>query len=286
MVVLIGFIIVCASVVGGLHLGGGSVLVLMHLSEFVAVVGICAGVLVIASPISVLKAVVAKTITAFKGGPIPKGGHMEAMKMMYHLFMLARKEGLMVLEEHLMDPPNSEVLKQYPTFLQNEQAVMFMVDALQPLVDGRIKPEQLRPVMSTQLATMKEEAHKPVGILHLVGDSFPGIGICAAVLGIILTMGSIAQGPEVVGYKVAAALTGTFLGVFGAYGFVNPLSVLIDANNEAELRYFNMIAEGIGSYAHGLPPQLSVEFARRTLLSDERPSSTELEVELKGIKIS
>ena len=118
MVVLIGCIIVCASVVGGLHLGGGSVLVLMHLSEFVAVVGICAGVLVIASPISVLKAVMAKTITAFKGGPVPKGGHMEAMKMMYHLFMLARKEGMMVLEEHLMEPENSEILKQSPTFLK------------------------------------------------------------------------------------------------------------------------------------------------------------------------
>lgn len=285
MVVLIGFIIVCGSVVGGLHLGGGSVMVLMHLSEFVAVVGICAGVLVIASPMSVLKDVAAKTITAFKGGPIPKGAHMEGMKMMFHLFILARKEGLMILEEHLVDPKNSEILKKYPTFLKNDQAVMFVVDALQPLVDGRIKPELLRPIMATQLASMKDEARKPVGILHLVGDSFPGIGICAAVLGIILTMGSIAQGPEVVGYKVAAALTGTFLGVFGAYGFVNPLAVLIEANNEAEQRYFNMIAEGIGSYAAGLAPQLSVEFARRTLLSSERPSSVELEAELKEVKI-
>ena len=122
MVVLIGFIIVCGSVVGGLHLGGGSVMVLMHLSEFVAVVGICAGVLVIASPMSVLKDVAAKTITAFKGGPIPKGAHMEGMKMMFHLFILARKEGLMILEEHLVDPKNSEILKKYPNYVSQQKS--------------------------------------------------------------------------------------------------------------------------------------------------------------------
>jgi chemotaxis protein MotA len=286
MVLVIGFVIVCASVVLGLKLGGGSVLVLLHLSEFVVVLGICAGLMVIASPLSVLKAVVAKTIVALKGGPCSKASYMEAMKMMYHIFMLARKEGLMVLEDHLSDPKSSDVFKNYPMFLRNQEAVDFVVDALRPLVDGRIKPEQLKPVLSTQLAAFKDEAHKPVGILGLVGDSFPGVGICAAVLGIILTMGSVAEGPVVVGKKVAAALTGTFLGVFGAYGFINPLAALIQTNNEAEGRYFNMIAEGIVGYANGLAPQISIEFARRTLLSNERPSSDELEAALKEVKLT
>jgi chemotaxis protein MotA len=286
MALIIGFIIVCASVVIGLQLGGGSVLVLLHLSEFVVVLGICGGVLVIASPVSVLKAVIAKSITALKGGPFSKDAYLEGMKMMYHIFILARKEGLMALEDHLSEPGNSEILKNYPTFLKNEEAVEFLVDALRPLVDGRIKPEQIKPVMIRQIASQKEEAHKPVAVLGLVGDSFPGIGICAAVLGIILTMGSVAEGAEVVGKKVAAALTGTFLGVFGAYGFVNPLNALIHTNNEAEERYFTMLAEGISGYANGLAPQMAVEFARRTLMSNERPTSEELELALKEIKIT
>ncbi len=131
---------------------------------------------------------------------------------------------------------------------------------------------------------MREEAHKPVGILHLVGDSFPGIGICAAVLGIILTMGSVAEGAEVVGNKVAAALTGTFLGVFGAYGFINPLAALISSNNEAEERYYKVIGEGVISFANGMAPQMAIEMSRRSLLASERPSADELEEQLKGKK--
>jgi len=283
MVVIIGFIIVCASVVGGLTLGGGSVLVLLHLSEFVTVLGICLGVLVIASPISVLKAIVAKTIIALKGGPFAKSAYSDAMKMMYEVFMLSRKEGMMALEDHLADPQSSEILTKYPSFLKNERAVIFFVDALRPIVDGRIKPEQLRPLINTEIAAIKEEGHKPIGILALVGDSFPGIGICAAVLGIILTMGSVAEGAETVGYKVAAALTGTFLGVFGAYGFINPLTALIASNNETEERYYRLLGEGIISYANGMAPQMAVEVARRALLGDERPSADDLEAELKSI---
>lgn len=283
MILIIGFIIVCASVVGGLTLGGGSVLVLLHLSEFVTVLGICLGVMVIASPISVLKDVLAKTIIALKGGPFSKSAYVDAMMMMYQVFMLSRKEGLMALEDHLTDPKSSEIFQRYPTFLNNPKATQFFVDTLRPIVDGRIKPEQLRGIVSSELHSMREEAHKPVHILALVGDSFPGIGICAAVLGIILTMGSVAEGAEVVGHKVAAALTGTFLGVFGAYGFINPLATLMSSNNEAEERYFKVLGEGIISFANGMAPQMAIEMSRRSLLSSERPSADELEAELKGL---
>ena len=286
MLLVIGFIIVCGSVVLGLNLGGGSVLVLLHLSEFVVVLGICLGILVIASPFAVLKNLMSKSMVALKGGAYNKAVYIEAMKMMYHIFMLARKEGLMALEDHLSEPQNSEIFKNYPRFLKNAPAVDFFVDAMRPLVDGRIKPDQLPPVMKTQLKAMKEESHQPVNVLMLVGDSFPGVGICAAVLGIILTMGSVAEGPEVVGAKVAAALTGTFLGVFGAYGFINPLAALIQVNNESEERYFHLIFEGIVGYTNGLAPQISVELARRSLLSTERPSSDDLEAELKEVKLA
>ena len=283
MVLIVGFIIVCGSVVAGLTIGGGSPVVLLHLSEYVTVFGICFGVMVIASPFSVLMAVLSKTITALKGGPFAKTAYVDAMKMMYQVFMLSRKEGLMALEDHLTEPQNSDILGNYPSFVNNEKATQFFVDTLRPIVDGRVKPEQLRGIVSNEIASMRKEAHKPVDILHLVGDSFPGIGICAAVLGIILTMGSVAEGAEVVGYKVAAALTGTFLGVFGAYGFINPLATLISSNNEAEERYYLLLGEGIISFANGMAPQMAIEMSRRTLLSSERPSADDLEAELKGM---
>lgn len=285
MVLIIGFIIVIASVVGGLTLGGGSVMVLLHLSEFVVVLGICFGVMVIASPIHVLKGIMARTIVALKGGPFPKSAYMDLMQMLYQFFMLSRKEGLLALEDHLADPSSSEICRLYPSFINNPRAVQFFVDAFRPIVDGRVKPEQLKLVVNSEIETLRKEGNEPVHILALVGDSFPGIGICAAVLGIILTMGSVAEGAETVGHKVAAALTGTFLGVFGAYGFINPLTSLIESNNEAEIRYYRLMGEGIVSFANGMAPQMAVEMSRRTLMSAERPNADELEAALKNLTI-
>lgn len=285
MVVLIGFAIVCGSVVAGLAMGGSSVAVLLHLSEFVVVLGICFGVMVIASPISVLKDIFNKLIVALKGGAIKKSAYEDAMKMLYQFFMLARKEGLLALEDHLGDVANSEICKQYPSFLGNPKAVAFFSDSLRPIVDGRVKPDQLQGIVDAELNSMKKEAEEPVHILALVGDSFPGIGICAAVLGIILTMGSVAEGAEKVGLKVAAALTGTFLGVFGAYGFVNPVMTLVQSNNEAEARYYRLIGQAIVSFAMGMAPLMAVEMGRRSLLSHERPAADALEESLKNLKI-
>jgi chemotaxis protein MotA len=282
MVLLIGYIIVLGSVALGLHVGGSSILVLAHLNEFIVVLGICLGVMVVASPISTIKAIIAKSIQAFKGGSLKKGAHMEALQMLYQFFMLARKDGLLALEEHISDIKQSSIATKYPTFINNEHAVHFFVDSLRPIVDGRIKPEDMQSLIDTEIQSISGENAEPVHIMRLVGDSFPGIGICAAVLGIILTMGSIAEGPEMVGYKVAAALTGTFLGVYGAYGFVNPLAILIETNNGAEERYFKLIGQSIVSFANGLAPLMAVEMGRRTLLPIERPGADELEETLKS----
>jgi len=282
MVLLIGCIVVIASVVGGLAIGGGSILVLAHLSEFVVILGISLGVLIIASPISTIKGIISKTIDALKGGSVKKGAHMEVMQVLYKFFMLARKEGLLALEDHLADIRESSIAGEYPNLLRNERATAFLVDCFRPIVDGRIKPEDMQTLIDAEVKSIKGEDDEPVHILRLVGDSFPGIGICAAVLGIILTMGSIAEGAEAVGYKVAAALTGTFLGVFGAYGFINPLAILIETNNLAEERYFRLIGQSIVSFTNGQAPLMAVEMGRRTLLPSERPSADELEEALKG----
>lgn len=285
MVLIIGFIIVCGSVVAGLAYGGASIMVLAHAGEFIVVLGICFGVMVIASPLNTLKAIFTKTVVALKGGPFPKSAFSDAMKMMYQFFMLARKEGLLALEDHVSDASKSEICRQYPSFTNNPKAIAFFSDTLRPVVDGRVKPDQLRAIVNAELKSMQKEAGEPVEVLALVGDSFPGIGICAAVLGIILTMGSVAEGAETVGYKVAAALTGTFLGVFGAYGFINPLAALITRNNEAEERYYRLLGEAIVSFAAGMAPLMAVEMGRRSLMASERPGADELEAELKALKV-
>ena len=285
MVLIIGMAIVIASVVIGLALGGASIMVLMHLSEFIVVLGISLGVLIIASPVSTLKQIISKTIIAFKGGPFPKSAYLDAMKMLYQFFMLARKEGLLALEDHLADASKSEICRQYPSFTRNPVAVAFFTDTLRPVVDGRVKPDQLRAIVNAELGSMRKESSESVDVLGLVGDSFPGIGICAAVLGIIITMGSVAEGAETVGHKVAAALTGTFLGVFGAYGFINPLTALVERNNESEQRYYRLIGEAIVSFAAGMAPLMAVEMGRRSLMSSERPDGDTLENELKSLKV-
>tara|TARA_B110000003_G_C16651350_1_gene534272 strand:+ start:1368 stop:2225 length:858 start_codon:yes stop_codon:yes gene_type:complete len=284
MVLIIGSVVVIVSVVAGLAIGGGSIMVLAHASEFVTILGISLGVMIIASPISTLIGICQKTIVALKGGPFKKTAYVEGLEMLYRYFMLARKEGLLALEGHLTDIQQSSIAKEYPSFLNNPQAVSFFVDSLRPLVDGRVKPDELQSMVNNEIKGMHKESHAPVDILHLVGDSFPGIGICAAVLGIILTMGSIADGAEAVGYKVAAALTGTFLGVFGAYGFINPLAILIATNNETEERYYAMMGQAIVSFAKGLAPLMAVEMGRRTLLSAERPTADAFEEQLKSVK--
>jgi chemotaxis protein MotA len=284
MVLIIGSVVVIVSVVAGLAIGGGSIMVLAHASEFVTILGISLGVMIIASPISTLVGICQKTVVALKGGPFKKTAYVEGLEMLYRYFMLARKEGLLALEGHLTDIQQSSIAKEYPSFLNNPQAVAFFVDSLRPLVDGRVKPDELQSMVNNEIKGMHKESHAPVDILHLVGDSFPGIGICAAVLGIILTMGSIADGAEAVGYKVAAALTGTFLGVFGAYGFINPLAILIATNNETEERYYAMMGQAIVSFAKGLAPLMAVEMGRRTLLSSERPTADAFEEQLKSVK--
>jgi len=277
MVLIIGFIIVMASVFGGLMLGGGSPLVLLHISEFVVVLGICLGILVIASPMHVLRALMGKVITAFRGGNTSRKDYIDLLKMLYQIFMLARREGIIAIEDHVMEPKSSSIIGQYPKFLSSPQRVEFFCNSFRPIIDGKVKPEQIRSVLDVEIRAFEKEGHEPVRVLELVGDSFPGVGICAAVLGIILTMGSIAQGPEVVGYKVAAALTGTFLGVFGAYGFINPLAALIHTNNEVEVKYFDCMAIAITGFANGFAPIMAVEMARRSLESHLKPGADELE---------
>jgi chemotaxis protein MotA len=283
MLVILGAVIVFASTIGGFMLAGGKPLVLLHLSEFVVILGVAAGVLIIASPGHILKEILHKTKAAIAGKVATKAEYLELLKLLYELFMTGRRNGLIALEEHVGDPHKSAVFQKYPQVTGHPERLQFLCNALKPVIDGKIKPDQLRDLMEAELEAKQKEAEHPVHLLQLVGDSLPGIGIVAAVLGIINTMAAIADGPEAVGHKVAAALTGTLLGIFFAYGFINPLANRIRFNDAADMLCLTCIMQAVSGFAKGLAPLTAVEITRRSLDSSVQPSGEELEEAVKGL---
>jgi chemotaxis protein MotA len=283
MLILIGAVIVMASTLGGFMIAGGNPLVLLHVSEFVVILGVAAGVLVIASPGHVLKEIMHKLKEAIGGKSAGEKEFTDLLKLLYELFMVGRRNGLIALEEHVTDPSKSAIFSRYPTVVAHKERLEFLCNGLKPVIDGKIKPDQLEDLMDAELRAKATEADHPVHVLNLVGDSLPGIGIVAAVLGIINTMAAISEGPEKVGERVAAALTGTLLGIFVAYGFVNPLANRMKFNNAGNEQFLKCIKQAIAGFAKGLAPLTAVEVARRSLDSNVQPGAGELEAALKSM---
>jgi chemotaxis protein MotA len=283
MLILVGAFIVLAATLGGFMLEGGKPMVLMQVSEFIVILGVALGVLIIASPGHVLKEIVHKVKGALSGKAAGRDDYTDLLKLLYEIFMVGRRNGLIALEEHVMDPHKSAIFQRYPSVLNHHERLEFLCNGLKPVIDGKIKPDQLEELMQAELVAKAKEAEHPVHILHLVGDSLPGIGIVAAVLGIINTMAAISEGPEKVGEKVAAALTGTLLGIFVAYGFVNPLANRVQFNNMADELCFKCIMQAVAGFAKGLAPLTAVEIARRSLDSSVQPNGAELEAAVKAL---
>ena len=283
MLIIVGSLIVFASTLGGFLLAGGNPMVLLHVSEFVVILGVAAGVLVIASPAHVLKEIVHKVKVCLSGKTAGEKEFTDLLKLLYEIFMIGRRNGLIALEEHVMDPKKSVIFQKYPAILAHHERLEFICNGLKPVIDGKIKPDQLETLMTAELEAKSAEAEHPVHILQLVGDSLPGIGIVAAVLGIINTMAAISEGPEMVGQKVAAALTGTLLGIFVAYGFVNPLANRVKFNNASDEQFLKCIMQAVAGFAKGLAPLTAVEVARRSLDSNVQPGANELEAALKAM---
>lgn len=283
MMLIVGFVIVFAAAMGGFMIAGGNPLVLLHVSEFVAIGGISLGIVVISTPTHVVKHLMGKMTGALSGGHTGKDEYLDLLKLLYEIFLLGRRSGLIALEAHILEPEKSSILSKYPSFSKHPERVEFLCNGLKPVVDGKIKPDQLEALLEVELDAKSAEAGEPIHVLQLVGDSLPGVGIVAAVLGIINTMNSIAEGPEAVGEKVAAALTGTFLGVYAAYGFVNPLAARIKHNNANDDKYFRCILQSVAGFAKGLAPLMAVEVARRSLESTVQPPADELEAILKAL---
>ncbi len=282
MFIIIGSLIVLGSAITAFLMAGGHLMLLYHPAEIIAIGGITIGVAVISAPKDVLIHTVHACIASLKGSGPSKDDYLDLMKVMYELFMLGRRNGLLALDEHVSSPESSSIFSNYPKFVGDKDKVSFLCSALRPIIDGKIKPDQLEPLLKAEIDAKKHAAHGPINVLHLLGDSLPGIGIVAAVMGIILTMSYLDAGPMEIGEKISAALSGTFLGIFAAYGFINPLCNVIEFGNEAEETYYICMSRSIGAFARGLAPIMAVELARRSLESSMVPSADDLENILKS----
>jgi chemotaxis protein MotA len=267
MIIIVGTIVVFASVLGGFIMAGGHPGALLHLSELIVIGGAALGALIIMSPKKVLIDLIKLILVALKGAPYSRKSYEDLLKALYELFLLGRRNGMIALEEHVMNPQASSIFQKYSTFIKNHHAVDFLCNGLRPIIDGKIKPEH----------------HAPIGVLAKAADAMPGFGIVAAVLGIVITMAAISGPIEEIGHKVAAALVGTFLGIFLSYGLMNPLAVNMEFICASEMAYTRCIASSVISFANGMSPIMAVEVARRGLSSDVRPSADELETMLKAL---
>jgi chemotaxis protein MotA len=283
MIVIFGALVVIASVAGGFLMADGNIRTLMHLSELIIIGGAAIGATIIMAPKKVLIAMAAQMVHVLKGAPYRRKSYEDLFMMLYELFLLGRRNGLIALEEHLTSPPASAIFQRYPTVLKNDSAVEFLCGALRPVIDGRVKPDQLRQLLEADLDRMEEENHAPINVLNRAADAMPGFGIVAAVLGIVITMASISGPIEQIGTKVAAALVGTFLGIFLGYGFLSPLAVNMEFNVIERLAYFRCISASVVSFASGMAPGMAVEIARRGLGEELRPGAEELETMLKTL---
>jgi chemotaxis protein MotA len=284
MFVIIGIVVVLAGVLGGFALEGGPFLVLMQWAEFVIIGGSAVGALLISAPASLLKKIVARVIGSLKGSSINGGTYLDLLKLMFEVFQMSRKEGLIALESHIEKPDQSPIFSKYPGFLNQHHLLAFMCDTFRLVILGGVPAHDMEALMDGDIETHHHEGTQPGMILQKIGDSLPGLGIVAAVLGIIITMGAINGPPEEIGHKVAAALVGTFLGIFASYGFLQPLATNIDMGNEEESKVLETIKAAMIAFAKGFNPIVCVEFARRAIPADHRPSFQAMEDYVKGKK--
>ncbi len=267
---------------GGYLMEHGQIGVLVQPAELIIIGGAGAGTLLIANPLSTVIRIVKGLLSVIKGSPYSKDLYLQTLKMLNELFMMARKQGMVKLEEDIEDPEKSEVFKKYPRFLANHHAVHFVCDTLRMAISGGVPAFDLDQMMEMDMEVHHFEVSQPVSALTTVADALPGLGIVAAVLGVVITMGALGGPPEEIGHKVAAALVGTFLGILMCYGFLGPLAANLQTMNGAEADYLRCLRQGVIAFVKGSAPVLAVEFARRSIPGELRPSFKECEAACRG----
>lgn len=284
MLALVGMIVVLGAVLGGFAMANGPFPVLVQPSEFVVILGSAMGTLLLGAPPFVIKGILKSVPAIFKGSKYPKAVYLDLLVMLYKLFVKMRRDGLIAIEADVNQPESSEVFKAHPKFLADHHAVEFLCDTLKLMVAGMSDPFELDKAMDAELETHHHEAGMVPAVITRVGDAMPGLGIVAAVLGIIITMQHIDGPPQEIGHHVAAALVGTFLGILVSYGFFQPIAAAIEHQAQEEGKFYVCMKAGLVAAAAGTNPVIAVEMARRTVFSYCRPSAAELDEALKAAK--
>lgn len=277
MMILIGAIVVIGCVIGAYVVHGGHVGVLWQPSEVVIICGSAIGAYIIANPKTILSHTMGGLKTAFAGGIYKKEDFLELLIMQFSIFKLIKTKGILELESHVENPEASAVFQKFPKFLHDHHALVFFCDYMRMLSMGAEDPNQMEDLMNMEIDVHHDDRHALVSAFQNMGDSLPALGIVAAVLGVIHTMGSISEPPEVLGHLIGAALVGTFLGILLSYGFVGPIANLLKSIYDAESKYYVCMKSGILAYMNGYAPAIAVEFARKAIDPDFRPNFYELE---------
>ena len=284
MFAIIGIVIVIGAVVGGYLMEKGNLMVLMQPAELVIIGGAAVGTLLVANPLPIVIKIFTGLIAVIGGSKYSKAYYLETLRMLLDLFNYARKAGMAKLEADVEDPSKSEIFKKYPKFLKDHHAEHFLCDTIRTSLSGIVAPFELDQMLELDMDVHHHEAGIPIAALTTVADALPGLGIVAAVLGVVITMGSLGGPPEEIGHKVAAALVGTFLGILLCYGFLSPLAANMTKIADSEMQYYYCLRVALIGFAKGVAPVIAVEYARRAIPHDMRPSFKEFEGATKGAK--
>jgi chemotaxis protein MotA len=278
----VGAITVLLCVFGAYVVHGGHLQVVWQPSEMVIIFGAALGGMIIANPMHIVKMAFSKAAHAWFGKGVSKKEYLELLTMMFQVFQIFRKEGPQSVEKHIEEPEKSDIFKNYPSFQKNHHAVEFFCDTIRITLAGDISPYDLDDLMNDDIKTIHEEEHMAQHAIGNIGEGLPGLGIVAAVLGVVHTMGLLDQGTQVIGHSVGAALVGTFLGVLMCYGFVSPTATKMANDINAEGRYLLVMKAALVALQRGAPPLVCVEYARRTIYPADRPTFAEVEAASKG----
>lgn len=255
----------------------GKIGVLLQPAELLIIAGAAMGTLLIANPLPTLLRIVHGLTAVLKGSKYTKAFYLDTLRMLSDIFNHARRNGMVKLEEDVEDPEKSSVFKKYPNFLKDHHALQFVCDTLRMAISGGVPAFDLDQMMEMDMEVHHQELVESVTALSTVADALPGLGIVAAVLGVVITMGALGGPPEEIGHKVAAALVGTFLGILMCYGFLGPLASNLSKMNDAEADYLRCLRQGVVAFVKGSAPVLAVEFARRSIPGELRPTFKEFE---------
>ncbi len=276
MLIFVGAIVVIGSVLGGYMWHGGKVMALNQPNEVLIIGGAALGSMIISTPLPTLKALIKQLTGILKGG-FTKQDYLDVLVMMFEIFNVARRDGLVGLENHIEHPDESEIFQRYPKFLKNHEALSFFADTMRVIISGAVQPHDLEDLMDSDIEALHEEEIAAPNALSNTADSLPGLGIVAAVLGVVITMSHIDGPPSEIGMMVASALVGTFLGILACYGFVGPLAASIKVRVDENRQYLTCIKHALLAFNKGVAGVIAVEFARRSLYNLVRPDFLELE---------